>query len=333
MFGPAIVKTGGDLVVAWSATGSGDYDIFAQRLGPDGALLWPAGGVSVCAAPGDQKDFLFLSPDGEGGVVLAWRDKRENHLDFYAQRIGSDGAPRWATDGIPVSTTDCEMEYPCAVSDGAGGLFAAWHAFAGLYSDVFAARVHANGELTAVLLAGFDVSRRGDTVLLEWTLAVPEPAAAFAVSRSSGTGFRALPAGGLTGDGWRFTYVDDEVTPGTTCRWRVESIEAGERRVLFETEPLPIPAAPLALHQNRPNPFNPSTTIAFDLPVRAEARLAIYDAAGRLVRRLAAGELSPGRHELRWDGLDDAGRPVVSGVYFCRLQAGKETRSIRLVLR
>ena len=116
------------------------------------------------------------------------------------------------------------------------------------------------------------------------------------------------------------------------CRWRVESIEDDERRLLFETEPLLIPAAPLALHQNRPNPFNPSTTIAFDLPVRAEARLSVYDAAGRLVRRLAAGELSPGRHEVRWDGLDDAGRPAASGVYFCRLRAGKETRSIRLVL-
>ena len=85
------------------------------------------------------------------------------------------------------------------------------------------------------------------------------------------------------------------------------------------------PAIPerFLLSQNYPNPFNPVTTIAFSLPHVSPVRLEIYDVSGRKVRTLAAGHYSAGSHTLQWDGTDDAGRPVPSGVYWCRLQAGK----------
>ncbi len=74
-----------------------------------------------------------------------------------------------------------------------------------------------------------------------------------------------------------------------------------------------------ALHQNYPNPFNPATTLAFDLPAPSEVRLAVYDLQGRLVKTVAAGRYEAGRHSAVWDGSDDAGKPVSSGVYFYRL--------------
>ncbi len=80
------------------------------------------------------------------------------------------------------------------------------------------------------------------------------------------------------------------------------------------------PAA-FALHGAAPNPFNPSTVIAFDLP-RAEAvTLRVYDAAGRLVRTLLAGEPGlAGANRVTWNGRDDGGRQAASGVYLYRLQ-------------
>ena len=89
-----------------------------------------------------------------------------------------------------------------------------------------------------------------------------------------------------------------------------------------------------ALHPAWPNPFNPATTIAFDVPAATAVRLTVHDVAGRLVRTLAAdGIVAAGRHQVVWDGRDDAGRAVAAGVYLCRLEAADyaATRGLPLV--
>jgi hypothetical protein len=70
----------------------------------------------------------------------------------------------------------------------------------------------------------------------------------------------------------------------------------------------------------RPNPLNPTVTIPFSLASAGTAELKIYDAGGRLVRRLAAGTLAAGDHAVAWDGRDDAGRRQPIGQYFCSLE-------------
>jgi hypothetical protein len=83
---------------------------------------------------------------------------------------------------------------------------------------------------------------------------------------------------------------------------------------------------------NRPNPFNPSTTISFTLPVPGRASLAVYDITGRKVRELLDGPLPAGAHAVAWDGKDDAGQPVSSGVYLSRLSAGNRTATGKMLL-
>lgn len=82
-----------------------------------------------------------------------------------------------------------------------------------------------------------------------------------------------------------------------------------------------------------PNPFNPSTEIAFDVARRDELCLEIHDAGGKLVRRVPLGPLGPGRHAVRWDGRDDEGLNAGSGVYFVRLRGAETvTRAVKAVL-
>ena len=89
----------------------------------------------------------------------------------------------------------------------------------------------------------------------------------------------------------------------------------------------------LCLHQNFPNPFNPSTRIAFYLPTRQRVRLDIYDLSGRLINRLIGDVvLERGRHEAVWRGCDRSGRRAASGTYFYRLQAGSDLLTRRMVL-
>ena len=76
-----------------------------------------------------------------------------------------------------------------------------------------------------------------------------------------------------------------------------------------------------SLGPNVPNPFNPSTRIAYELPVASLVRLWIYDAAGRRVRTLLDAVQPPSAHDVTWNGTDDAGSFVAAGIYFCRFEA------------
>jgi hypothetical protein len=91
---------------------------------------------------------------------------------------------------------------------------------------------------------------------------------------------------------------------------------------------LPTPTALSAA----PNPFNPRTTLFFDLSETRTTRLVIHDAAGREVRVLHHGVLGAGSHRFAWDGRDDSGRTVAAGTYFATLDAGESRQMRKLTL-
>jgi len=74
-----------------------------------------------------------------------------------------------------------------------------------------------------------------------------------------------------------------------------------------------------------PNPFNPATVLRFELAASAEVEVRVFDASGRIVRSLDLGELGAGPRAIRWNGRDQRGATVASGVYFVRVVAGDET--------
>jgi len=94
------------------------------------------------------------------------------------------------------------------------------------------------------------------------------------------------------------------------------------------------PALPLSryLAQNFPNPFGAGTTIRYGLLAPAHVRVDIYDVRGALVRRLVDENIPAGHHRAAWDGRDDRGRRVGSGIYFCRLQAGEFRQTRRMIV-
>ncbi len=83
----------------------------------------------------------------------------------------------------------------------------------------------------------------------------------------------------------------------------------------------------LQLYPNFPNPFNPSTTISFDVPEGGHVTLRVYNAAGQLVTTLVDQPVSAGRHDVRWNA-----QPLASGLYFCMIQAGGARQSQRMIL-
>jgi hypothetical protein len=159
--------------------------------------------------------------------------------------------------------------------------------------------------------------------------------------------YTCLPAGEFAGvrilDPWDCSEKAFYNTPGQAVKADVQDsliyvADSEGGLVILEyngpssiTEPgnpgLTLPKA-YSLFQNYPNPFNPSTTISFDLPEgkrRQYVDLGIYDIRGRLVRKLIDSSLEPGTHKVCWDGRDERGMRVPSGVYLYVLKAGNET--------
>jgi hypothetical protein len=93
-----------------------------------------------------------------------------------------------------------------------------------------------------------------------------------------------------------------------------------------------VPAAGPRLAQNRPNPFNPLTTIGYELPNAGAVRLRIYAVDGRLVRTLVDGSRKAGSHTVAWDGRDGAGRAMAAGVYLYRLETAQGVLTRRMAL-
>ncbi|NUN47046.1 T9SS type A sorting domain-containing protein, partial [bacterium] len=83
---------------------------------------------------------------------------------------------------------------------------------------------------------------------------------------------------------------------------------------------------------NYPNPFNPSTTIAFEVPQETQIKLTVYNTLGQKVKTLYRGVKSTGRHTVQWDATNDSGNMQPSGIYIVRLEAGTLTQSHKITL-
>lgn len=150
------------------------------------------------------------------------------------------------------------------------------------------------------------------------------------------SGFRRVVARGNVPHGTSWTAT---LPPGHYY-WSVQAVDgafaggpfAEEMMYASDVVDSPVPRE-YALHAISPNPFNPATTIAFSLPEPTQVKLAVYDLSGRMVRVLVDEPREAGRHEEIWNGSDDRGQQVASGVYVCRMEAGafRETKRMTMV--
>ncbi|MCW8810952.1 MAG: S8 family serine peptidase [Ignavibacteriaceae bacterium] len=88
----------------------------------------------------------------------------------------------------------------------------------------------------------------------------------------------------------------------------------------------------ITLYPSYPNPFNPQTTIKFELPVTEDVELSVYNNLGQLVRNLLSEELTPGEYRIQWDGTNNFGEACSSGIYYLRLSTSKSILTQKMVL-
>lgn len=113
-----------------------------------------------------------------------------------------------------------------------------------------------------------------------------------------------------------------------------------KRNELLNNKPINIiendqdmPSIPTIITMNSyPNPFNPSTTIRYNLPITGNVKLEIYNVRGQLIKTLVNERMDSGEHTIEWNGTDNTSRSVSSGIYFSRLTSGNKTAYSKMLL-
>jgi hypothetical protein len=193
------------------------------------------------------------------------------------------------------------------------------------------------GSTTPVVLESFDVVWSGDAVVITWTTFSEIANAGFNIYRSSinARRYTRLNTGLISGNG-TYEFVDPSASAATQYYYKIGAVDLYGNEVLFGPLAILTPEAlptSYEMFQNVPNPFNPTTEIAYDVPKPGgHITISIYNSNGQLVKTLVDRNEQPGHHSVAWHGKDQYGRDVSSGVYFYRMKSNVLTETKRLVL-
>jgi hypothetical protein len=300
---PSIASDGaGGAIIAWSDEAGGSNDIYAQRLNAAGAAQWTGGGIPICE-PENAQQAPRAVPDGAGGAIIAWIDLRNlTDYDIFAQRVNASGSLLWEDDGVAVCQETGDSGLNSMVPDGAGGALLAWFDTRLVNLDIYAQRIDAHGNA-------------------RWT-ANGMPVCVLG-------GGQNLPSIAPDGSGGAIVAFQD-FRSGSTNDIYANRVSAGGS---IPTAIGRTPANTLIASHSSPNPFSAQTTIEITLPGEADVNLEIFDVAGRRVRALSIGLVKAGTTPLAFDGRDERGHQLPSGVYFCRIHAGSESLTRKMVIQ
>ena len=186
-----------------------------------------------------------------------------------------------------------------------------------------------------VFVTSFDASAKDRGVDLAWDLYADEGIQGFNIYRRDGAAEQDIILnGGMQVPASERSFTDIGVNPGERYEYRLGVVLLDGSEVYSEPVTVTTVAPGFVLRQNTPNPFTTTTTIEYAIAERSNVSLSIYDAAGRRVRSLVEAVQDPraGGYSISWDGKNDRGETVASGVYVYRLNAGKAIVSKKLML-
>ena len=318
-------------------TSAGSRDIFIARYNTNGMLLWAkrAGGVNS----NDHGLNIVVDPSGNSYVTGFFNasatfgagETNETSLssagsfDIFMAKYDSDGLLLWAKRAGGGSSD---------FGDGIG-LDASGNSYVtGSFEEsvTFGAGEANETALTGAGASDIFMAKYDDDGLLLW-------------AKRAGGGFGDFGAAGIgldaSGNSYATGQFSGSATFGADEANETVLTSAGASDIFVAKYGVGSPTSvdetsilidDFKLAQNYPNPFNPATMIFFESPKAGAITLAIYNLRGQLVRALVSGEALPGRHHVTWDGTDNNGRDVASGIYIYKLNAGEFTATKKMIL-
>ncbi|MFA7359838.1 MAG: T9SS type A sorting domain-containing protein [Candidatus Kapaibacterium sp.] len=279
-----------------------DYNIYAQRQGPQGAIVWAVNGIVINNNVAyDQIDPKIVS-DGLGGGIISWTDYRTGvapgTADIYAQRVNTSGTVQWTTTGIIICTAAGDQINSQLVSDGNNGAYIVWedHRNAG-NADIYAQRIASNAVITWTA-NGFGICTELNDQLKPGIVSNGNLGAIVVwQDYRSGNNYDIYMNGFNTGG--IITEIGNETTTPLS----------------------------FSLSQNFPNPFNPVTKINYQLPMSGLVRLSIFNMLGQKIGELINETQSAGNYSVDWNATE-----FPSGTYIYRLESGSFVDVKKMIL-
>jgi hypothetical protein len=297
----------GGAVMGWQdLRGFGEPgDVYAQRVDGAGSVLWTLNGVAVCEAPSTQSEPDVLA-DGDSATYLCWTDSRNGTADVYAQRIDGLGNPLWTANGVSVSSAARNQYSPETVSV-VGDVVIAWQDSRNVQfeTDIYAQRLDSEGN------ARWTEGGVPVTTAPKWQYRlqiVPDLSGGVILAWEDGRNSE-----------WYYDVYAQRID-STGALSTPTGIEPSNDSPVFELSPA------------IPNPAGGVMELQFYLPTRSQVAIEIYDVLGRRVRSERIGTLGRGQNQYIFDGKNDMGNTVPSGVYFARVSVGGLVRTQKFVI-
>lgn len=294
-YSPKILYVGGAVLIVWADAARGG--LYAQKVDVNGTALWTANGILVTGTPSDENLFAMTGA-ASGGAIVAWEDARNDGSDIYAQLFDANGAPQWGPGGVAVAQAPSTQLEPTIVPDNSGGAIVAWLDWrSGTGSSIYAQRLDATGQ-TLWALGGVRLSN---------------VSFCHQVTSVSDGNHRAIVAWEDNRNGNSDVYAN-RVLDLTSVDVMTDA--GGGFRIALRS----------------PHPVRGVATLSLDLPAATSVLAEIFDVRGHLVRAFVGPQrFTAGTHLLSWDGNDDRDQAAGQGVYFVRVRAGDQTRTLKLV--
>jgi hypothetical protein len=256
-----------------------------------------------------EQNYPAIAIDSSGSFIIVWHDKRNGNWDIYAQRYNSSGDTVGSNFKASDDVGAFEQSWAGVAMDEAGNFVITWIDKRSGNFDIYAQR--------------YDFS--GKTV-----------GSNFQVANSQYTSFaQQYPAVAANSSKIFYAWEDNRRSRGWDIFAKIVDWSWTE---VEEEDEVNLPHS-FELSQNYPNPFNPTTTIPFTVcgsrstvhsPIHTTLR--IYNIKGQLVKTLVDGEESSGNYTITWDGKDQKGNQVSSGVYFYRIKASNYESIMKMTL-
>lgn|GEM_PF-3101107 len=297
------VAIGDEVLLLWRQLGADETGIRFNIVDAEGGLRFPIPGGILLPERNDIGEFAVGS--GDESFWFAWSGGEE----MGYQQFNLDGQPLLEpSEGRIVPVTGTFFFTPELMADGGGGMYIIGASGTCCNElDYSYTHIGPNGELVSELYAEQGILPLVNT----WY-----PQRAIALAPDGSGGFLA------TWSDNRSSLAED------VYAMRVNDFLA----VSAPEKPLNVTPIGYALLPAYPNPFNPTTTIRFNVPEAGDVRLTVYDLLGRRVTRLLEAGVEPGLHTILWNGQDFSGQRVSSGVYFVTMRSGTFTATRRVVL-
>lgn len=210
----------------------------------------------------------------------------------------------------------------------------------GGYGDAFVTKLDLEVCPVPVILTSFQASSGYGFITLDWVTASEVNCHRWEVYRGQQKDGEYKKIGNLSGHGsteteHTYRWVDRQISTGKTYFYRLKQVDFDGSTLLSDivsvTAGSTVPGN-YALHQNSPNPFNASTSISYQIPRATGVSLKVFNVFGQEVQTLVNERQWAGSYSVSWDGSNEDGQAMASGIYFCRLQAGEFAETVKMVL-